>query len=86
MAAAIDGDIADFIEAENLLDVYRTDELRNFLVAEGYTSDEAIAGIERWQDTRFRQGSGGTWETFSLTRMGEAAVAELRSALDRRSR
>jgi hypothetical protein len=49
--------------------VYRTEELRNFLVAEGHAVDEAVAAIRRGQDavsTEHRRHLGA----FTLTAVG----------------
>ena len=64
---AIDGDISDFIDAQaELTTVFRTDELRSYLLNEGHTAEEVVRALIEWQQDRFWQ-LDPAWETFSLS-------------------
>jgi hypothetical protein len=72
---AIDGDIADFLDAENLAADYSTAELRSFLLNQGHSERDVIEALNRWQIFYFEQRA--SWERFKLNRAGMAKVEEL---------
>ena len=74
---AIDGDIADFIDAKNYAGQYRTEDLRDYLLREGHDEAAVVAAVRSWQQERFWQ-IGHQWQSFGLTPAGRAAVQRLR--------
>ena len=75
--SAIDGDVSDFLAAPgDLASVFRTDELRAFLLNAGHSDLEARAAVLKWQEYRLQR-VGGTWERFKLTPAGVETVRTL---------
>ena len=78
----IDGDISDFIDAASAaMDVFKTEDLREFLLKEGHSLPEAIAAIVAWQKDRF-DSVDPEWQEFKLNAAGKAAVEELRDRIE----
>ena len=76
--SAIDGDIADFLNAQPYPSgAFATEDLRAYLLNEGHPTTAVIAAVIDWQQSRFWQLDPG-WEMFSLSAAGVAAVEDLR--------
>jgi hypothetical protein len=78
----IDGDISDFMDAAGAaMDVFKTEDLREFLLKEGHSLPEAISALVAWQKDRFDP-VDPSWEQFTLNPAGQAAVDELRDRIE----
>jgi len=71
---AIDGDMADFVEAQlELATSFLISDLRGYLLKEGHPAGEVEAAIYRWRDRWFVAAAEG----FELTPNGRQAIEVL---------